>query len=415
MAGTASEVAITITKKRKRPPLATDSIQGSCQRRMQETRGFGYDILFEILVLLPVKSLLRFRSVSRTWNSLIRDYPDFVKLHNALSQSRPLATRLLFELALRSRYQRDDVESTYNSPTQLEGFPLQLVYEDSQIHLYNVTTRERKTLPFTLKSPKGWCPVLYLGFDRNTGKYKLLYHKKKLHYKTKILTLGTNSWRVIDEKCPNNDHSEDCIYLNGVLYWNDGIPKTITYLNFIEKFGTLLLPHWTYSYKLNKMQTALLGKLVIHWYHIDYNGDVVCVEVNKVFMKFNTHLEEKKVVLLSDKKIRSGPQVVNKDQLVVDHQANFVQQNPQQQLDVVTRDVLQSDRIVALAIGTHTNGVQIGKELILARPDDLGDGQRDRVSMVVASPGERVGEEQASLVDASVTNQALVAFSWIQL
>ncbi|KAM3359280.1 putative F-box protein At1g32420 [Capsicum annuum] len=161
---------------------------------MQETRGFGYDILFEILVLLPAKSLLRFRSVSRTWNSLIRDDPDFVKLHNALSQSRPLATRLLFELALRSRYQRDDVESTYNSPTQLEGFPLQLVYarqyldsrekeivicsnhcnglvclysyEDSQIHLYNVTTRERKALPFTLKSPKGWCPVLYLGLYR---------------------------------------------------------------------------------------------------------------------------------------------------------------------------------------------------------------------------------------------------------
>ncbi|PHU02281.1 hypothetical protein BC332_27532 [Capsicum chinense] len=129
MAGTASEFAITTKKKkRKRPPLATDSIQGSCQRRMQETRGFGYDILFEILVLLPAKSLLRFRSVSRTWNSLIRDDPDFVKLHSALSQSRPLATRLLFELALRSRYQRDDVESTYNSPTQLEGFPLQLVY-----------------------------------------------------------------------------------------------------------------------------------------------------------------------------------------------------------------------------------------------------------------------------------------------
>ncbi|KAF3651709.1 hypothetical protein FXO37_17882 [Capsicum annuum] len=270
------------------------------------------------------------------------------------------------------------------------------------------------------------------------------------------------------------------------------------------------------------MQTALLGKLVIHWYHIDYNGDVVYDEVNKVFMKFNPHLEEKKVVLLSDKKIReeiskalvwisfpnlppklfakqfllsiapaavkpmatdkatlekskpstarvkveldllaklpqqmklqyvdeksakitdhfqkfvydnlsscctfydareildakrSGKeliQVVNKDQLVVDHQANFVQQNPQQQLDVVTRDVLQSDSIVALAIGSHTNGVQIGKELILARPDDLGDGQRDRVSMVVASPGERVGEEQGSLVDASVINQALVALS----
>ncbi|KAF3667370.1 hypothetical protein FXO37_10053 [Capsicum annuum] len=136
-----------------------------------------------------------------------------------------------------------------------------------------------------------------------------------------------------------------------------------------------------------------------------------------------------------------------------------MQQNCQQPLNGVIRDVSQSDIIVALATGTNTNGVQIGKELILAKSNDLElsknnsekllwegtrsgneqleavgygqvekfsakinvgkrgatrdgdkrDGQRDQVSMVVASLGESVGEEQAILVEDSVINQALVA------
>ncbi|PHU04260.1 hypothetical protein BC332_25082 [Capsicum chinense] len=43
------------------------------------------------------------------------------------------------------------------------------------------------------------------------------------------------------------------------------------------------------------------------------------------------------------------------------------------------------------------------------RVQSAGDGQRDQVSMVVASPGERVDEEQAIMVDTSTINQALIA------
>ncbi|KAH0987378.1 hypothetical protein GBA52_014555, partial [Prunus armeniaca] len=41
---------------------------------------FPSDIMFEILSRLPVKLLCRFRSVSKSWRSLIAD-PDFVKMH----------------------------------------------------------------------------------------------------------------------------------------------------------------------------------------------------------------------------------------------------------------------------------------------------------------------------------------------
>ena len=39
-----------------------------------------YDIVFEILTRLPVKSLLQLRCVSKTWNSIITN-PDFIKTH----------------------------------------------------------------------------------------------------------------------------------------------------------------------------------------------------------------------------------------------------------------------------------------------------------------------------------------------
>ncbi|KAF3683520.1 hypothetical protein FXO37_01790 [Capsicum annuum] len=85
---------------------------------------------------------------------------------------------------------------------------------------------------------------------------------------------------------------------------------------------------------------------------------------------------------------------------------------------------------------------RIRKELILAKVNDLGlsknnsekllregtrsgneqlevvqsagDGQKDQVSMVVASPGERVDEEQAIMVDTSTIIQALIALTVLE-
>ncbi|XP_060212289.1 F-box protein At2g07140-like [Lycium barbarum] len=324
-------------KKRPSSPYqdkgATKSIQKRC-RRTEEKHGFADDIVFEILTWLPAKCLMRFRCVSKAWNRLTRHDSNFVKSHSARSQARPSATCLLFEIQI---YHGALVESTSNSPTRLEGLYLQFVRphshlntrdyfirsnhcnglvclfsrKDKQVYLYNVTTWEIKVLPFSVSSPKGCLPQLFLGFDLNTEKYKFLHvvrYENKQH-EIEILTLGTNSWRRIDEKCQNYNfalqYSMDCIFLNGMLYWTRN-PDTITYFNFREeKFGTVSIPQSCYLIEMDKMQTALRGKLVVYCHFgINEGCDLAYNEVNKVFMKFNNpDLEKKKVVLLEAENI----------------------------------------------------------------------------------------------------------------
>ncbi|KAM3203522.1 hypothetical protein P3L10_031148 [Capsicum annuum] len=231
-------------------------------------------------------------------------------------------------------------ESTCNYSTQLEGLYLRLVsprhyfdkarresmicsnycnglvcfftYKDAQTYLYNITTGEMKDFPFSIErllphNP----PELLLGFDPHMEKYKflsLVYSVKTGSYEMKILTLGTNSWWKIDEKYPNKPWDyNDYVFLNGVLYWKDMLSNaTITYFNFMdEKFGaiTISLPQIASSRTcgLNEMQSALLGKLVINYCPRNFVYD----EVNKIFMKYNPYLDEKKderVALVDAKK-----------------------------------------------------------------------------------------------------------------
>ncbi|KAF3648337.1 putative protein S-acyltransferase 7-like, partial [Capsicum annuum] len=52
------------------------------------------DIIFELFSWLPVKSLMRFRCVSKYCNSLVVQ-PDFVNIHQCRSMTRPGGTKLL--------------------------------------------------------------------------------------------------------------------------------------------------------------------------------------------------------------------------------------------------------------------------------------------------------------------------------
>ncbi|XP_059290337.1 F-box protein At2g15640-like [Lycium ferocissimum] len=239
------------------------------------------DIVLEILTRLPAKSLMRFKCISKAWNTLI-GHPNFAKLHKARSQAR-----LLFELEVEPHFWK--FRPHYKKyPTRkrrrLEGCSLELTgpyhyfnydemsicsnhcnglvclysFKDTQAYLYNVATGEIKALPFSVNPEK--YPEFFLGFDMVTEKYKLLHvfvkrNKGIPRIKSRILTLGINSWRKII--MPPNFfcvRPEGCIFLDGVLY---PIYKPVTYFNFREEeFGNL--PHIQHSiFSLNIMQTAL--------------------------------------------------------------------------------------------------------------------------------------------------------------
>ncbi|XP_059658367.1 putative F-box protein At1g20657 [Cornus florida] len=154
------------------------------------------EIIREILKELPVKTLLRFRCVSKLWHSIIDD-PLFVQSHHNLSIIRPDGINLLFNC------------------------------------IWNPSTRERRKVPrTTISSPKtidirvGHNPLKVisfnlLGFDPSSGKHKVLNisetictpeecdddfnddGEEEIHTQFKVLTLSSHggeasTWRDID-------------------------------------------------------------------------------------------------------------------------------------------------------------------------------------------------------------------------
>ncbi|KAM3304570.1 hypothetical protein P3S67_011436 [Capsicum chacoense] len=255
------------------------------------------DIVLQISTYLPAKSLMRFKCVSKAWNTMMQ-CPNFFRSHYARSQKRPSATRFLFQLETEiKRHRYLDRDNWVDLSLQLDYFcydgeisicsnhcnGLVCLYscKENQVYLYNVTTRERKALPpymnweITIKpynkQPSKPFDKLFLGFDEVTGNYKLLLlfpHQEA--EEAKILTLGVtnSSWRKIrlsyyvDYPCLCYD-DDYFIFLNGVVYlfWYD----YVAYFDFgEEKFGYISPPPQTnYFEGLSINQTAVWGQLTV--------------------------------------------------------------------------------------------------------------------------------------------------------
>ncbi|KAL0363150.1 UNVERIFIED_CONTAM: F-box protein CPR1 [Sesamum calycinum] len=152
------------------------------------------EIVTDILSRLPVKSLLRFRCVSKPWRSLI-DSKDFVKLHLHQSTETNSNRCLLIE------------------DTLLDIFAVDLdSFERLDLGLcWNPSTRKLKELPPTpLESPgdvKVYVNELYgFGYDSKSDDYKVVrvtevgdgQDGQYLYSETKIYSLKSNSWTRVD-------------------------------------------------------------------------------------------------------------------------------------------------------------------------------------------------------------------------
>ncbi|XP_045797691.1 F-box/kelch-repeat protein At3g23880-like [Trifolium pratense] len=219
-----------------------------------------HDLIVELLSYLPVKSLVRFRSVCKSWKTVIYD-PTFVKLHLKRSPTRnPLFTlttyhvpRTLgyyysvipypisrfienrsFNLSVDPYYSLEDKEcshivGTCNGLICLSHYS----YIDDQfnkefwLRLWNPATR-------TISPQFGYFRGFYVfdfkfGYDNSTGKYKVVafrYHNQKSN--VRILSFGDNVWRDIEglPAVPVHLHFNyhehaaiGCVYLCGSLNW----------------------------------------------------------------------------------------------------------------------------------------------------------------------------------------------------
>ncbi|ESQ45591.1 hypothetical protein EUTSA_v10011044mg [Eutrema salsugineum] len=195
-------------------------------------RSIPRDLVIEILSRLPVKSIARFRCVSKRWASTLY-HPDFTDLFLKKSLARP---RLFFVVKLRGKFVFFSTPLPLN-PDQNSSSPLvadlhmSFSTEDSYSGvtppvcgwlcskvknpvMCNPSTGQFITLP---KVTLTGTVHTYLGYDPINKLFKVLCVSED---GCRVLTFGNGdmSWRMIDCPIPHSPlRNEICI--NGVLYY----------------------------------------------------------------------------------------------------------------------------------------------------------------------------------------------------
>ncbi|XP_004305871.1 PREDICTED: F-box/kelch-repeat protein At3g23880-like [Fragaria vesca subsp. vesca] len=244
------------------------------------------DVIAEILAKLPVKSLIRFRCVCKSWRALISD-PYFVKKHfswraETYKVNFDLHPPLFVDLkALENIKNGDDVQFAV---TELD-FPVSESIPDpgyrrvvgscnglvcvevdfKAIMLWNPYTRDSKVLPTppgVIKKSYGGCYDFYgLGYDSATDDYKVILgvtyyddangaNKIMIH----IFALKTGSWRTVQGIDYVELDTRLGLFVNGALHWLYNLPGVGSRILLFdlgeEKFQkTVPLPYddWLYD------------------------------------------------------------------------------------------------------------------------------------------------------------------------
>ncbi|XWS19057.1 hypothetical protein CRYUN_Cryun32bG0098300 [Craigia yunnanensis] len=213
---------------------------------------FPTDLIPDILCRLPVKTLLRFKCVSKPWGSLIDD-SDFAKVH--LHQS--LKTNTNVKLFLDNCIKDDDKAYSvdFDLLTNLVQFPrpftaeitkyrsrifgscnglLAVYHREAGIALWNPLTRKCHYLPALdddITTDYDTIPgydydsntILGFGYDVISNDYKvvkMLRSKSQNCFKVMVYSLIANSWRRIKD-CPYDipTNYNDGAYINNSLHW----------------------------------------------------------------------------------------------------------------------------------------------------------------------------------------------------
>ncbi|XP_022772462.1 F-box protein CPR30-like [Durio zibethinus] len=222
------------------------------------------DVLCGILSELPVKALLRFKSVSKEWFSMIND-PYFIKLHLRQSMEtnrnnlniilKERASGKLFSVGFDSinldnprelnhplkRRRGGVLDEEYYDYTQALGScnGLLCLINDNQTYrtivLWNISTGDYKVLPDqSMEPPQAWSQVQQVtfygfGYDSINDDYKLVMIVQGIDYsersplvtEVRVYSLKTNTWRR-GEEIPyyfRNLWGKGGTFVNGALHW----------------------------------------------------------------------------------------------------------------------------------------------------------------------------------------------------
>lgn len=240
---------------------------------------FPTDIIFEILSRLPVKDLMKFRTVCKSWNKLIKN-PQFVDLQVSRAKCQPPG--FLFQQSTLDSGRNLFLMEITDSGWRCKELEYKSFHGRSHVHLsnscngmicisrldgddpfiYNPITTDHIALPKSdFNARKLFSCAAFgfaFGFNSVEKKYKVvrasnIYHDiegRKFHTTGEIITLGESSWRKLEFPHKlQDDGTLSCVFLNGAFHWMIHREKECSSLDLVlvldirtEKFQTITFP-----------------------------------------------------------------------------------------------------------------------------------------------------------------------------
>ncbi|XP_028774124.1 F-box/kelch-repeat protein At3g06240-like [Neltuma alba] len=276
------------------------------------------DLMTEIMARLPVKSLLRFKCVAKSWHALITD-PSFINKH--LEQSYTISKNRCFKLMFQSNpYTPPSISMLSNreEPRLVQDFEFPFSEKDLNLRwisvcgqcdgifclrlylyrssrsnddeqrrliLWNPATKEVKVIPASQHQSKikgAFDAVFGFGFDPITKDYKIVGFPNRPQEQSaavEVYNLSTNSWRTIDVVAPSFEFYSSSYmnrsYLNGAHHWlaNDdyNIDKLIVSFEYSkEVFGIIQLPPGANLSRFSNVLSIVDGSLAIFANYFSY-------------------------------------------------------------------------------------------------------------------------------------------------
>ncbi|XP_059292424.1 F-box protein CPR1-like [Lycium ferocissimum] len=256
----------------------------------------------EILSRLPVKSLIRFKRVSKSWKTLISE-PYFKKKH--LNHAKNHNSRKL--LISQSGYGQDHTFTFYSSSLssvqlvkdiQRLDWPLNSKTIHARVYcccdglfligiwsnveeehpsillLWNPATRESIVLSHS-ELPPSELSLYGLGYDSTSNDYKVVRIDGYDYYTPdEILVLKSGSWKKIDKTtyrsdgwlCASHDNMDGLVFVHGALHWLGCEPR-FTVVSFDisnEMYGEIPLLKIMHSFTMKTGLSVLGGMLCVH-------------------------------------------------------------------------------------------------------------------------------------------------------